>query len=226
MYANRSALIKYILHFLAAIGLLVALSILFIDQRLTMVFKNDDWVWLLAREITHIGLFTNYFIPAFMVWFGLQIFLKWNTSKNRDRLKQIATQALWLMYCLLFSGLGVHIVKFIVGRQRPKISPDFDPHVFQPLTAHWDFHSMPSGHTQVLFTVATYFAYLFPRFKYGLYTVAFTLAFTRVMTRDHFFSDVLMGLAVGHLSTMVMLYWLLHQKKPIDPKTASTSDYV
>ncbi len=212
MYANKSALIKYNLRFLAVVGFLSILAILFIDQSLTMVFKDDDWIWLLAREITHVGLFTNYFIPAFIVWFGLQIFLKWNKSKNRDRLKQLATKALWLMYCLLFSGLCVHIFKFLVGRQRPKISPDFDPHVFQPFTTHWDFHSMPSGHSQVLFTVATYFAHLFPRFKYGIYSVAFILAFTRVMTRDHFYSDVLMGLAVGHLSTVVMLYWLSRPK--------------
>ncbi|MBL7554614.1 MAG: phosphatase PAP2 family protein [Bdellovibrionaceae bacterium] len=214
MYANKSALIKYNLRFLAVVGFLSILSILFIDQNLTLLFKNDDWVWLLAREITHVGLFTNYFIPAFIVWFGLQIFLKWSQPKNRDRLKQITTKALWLMYSLLFSGLCVHIFKFLVGRQRPKISPDFDPHVFQPFTTHWDFHSMPSGHSQVLFTVATYFAYLFPRFKYGIYSVAFILAFTRVMTRDHFYSDVLMGLAVGHLSTAVMLYWLSRRKMP------------
>lgn len=214
MYAVKAALIKYNLKFLSVIGLLAMISIFYIDQSLTMIFKDDDWKWLLAREITHVGLFTNYFIPALIVWAGVEIFLRWNKSKPRERLKKIATQALWLIYCLLFSGLCVHIFKFVVGRQRPKISPDFDPYVFQPFTTNWDFHSMPSGHSQVLFTVATYFAYLFPRFKYPIYIVAFILSFTRVMTRDHFYSDVLMGLAVGHLSTVVMLYWLTRKKMP------------
>ena len=202
------------MRFLAVVVALSTLSILFIDQNLTMVFKEDDWKWVLAREITHVGLFTNYFIPAFIVWVGVEIFLRWNKSKPRERLKRVATQSLWLMYCLLFSGLCVHILKFAVGRQRPKISPDFDPHIYQPFTTNWDFQSMPSGHAQVLFTVATYFASVFPRFKYPVYSVAFILSFTRVMTRDHFNSDVLMGLAVGHLSTAVMLYWLTQRKTP------------
>lgn len=211
--ANKAALIKYVSSFIAVITLLALTSIFFLDQHLTSLFKNDDWKWLLAREVTHVGLFTNYFIPAFIVWFGLSIFTKWNKSKTQERLKTVATQALWLMYCLLFSGFCVHVFKFLVGRQRPKISTTFDPDVFHPLTMHWDFHSMPSGHSQVLFTVATFFAFLFPRLKYGIYSVAFIFAFTRVMTRDHFYSDVLVGLAVGHLSTLVMLYWLSQRKK-------------
>ncbi len=214
MYPNNAALVKYCTKFFAVVIALALVSIFFIDQNLTLLFKDDDWKWLLAREVTHVGLFTNYFIPALIVWFGLQIFIKWNKAKPREHLKQIATQALWLMYCLLFSGFCVHVFKFLIGRQRPKISPDFDPFIFQPFSTHWDFHSMPSGHSQVLFTVATFFAHLFPRFKYGVYSVAFIFAFTRVATRDHFYSDVLMGMAVGHISTLVLLYWLLRQKKP------------
>ncbi|MBL7542782.1 MAG: phosphatase PAP2 family protein [Bdellovibrionaceae bacterium] len=205
---TQSQLIKYCVRITTGFICLVGLCIVFIDQPLTSQFKDDDWLWLLAREVTHVGLFTNYFIPAFLIWFGAQILLRWKKSKNRQRLKLIATQALWLMYCLLFSGLWTHILKFSFGRQRPKISPLFDPYEFQFFNTHWDFHSLPSGHSQVVFTVATFLAFMFPRFKYGFYSVAFVMGFTRVMTRDHFFSDVLAGLAVGHLSTIIMLFWL------------------
>lgn len=209
---TKPKLLKYCFVFLAVIGSISLLSIFFLDQAFTTVFKDDDWVWLLAREVTHVGLFTNYFIPAFMLWIGAQILLKWNKTKNRDRVIHIATSALWLMYCLLFSGLWTHVFKFLIGRQRPKISPDFDPHIFQPFNMHWDWQSMPSGHSQVLFTFATFLAFIFPRFKYGFYSLAFVFSFTRVMTRDHFYSDVLMGVTVGHLSTVLLLFWLARRK--------------
>lgn len=186
---------------------------LLLDQDLTTLFKDDDLKWKIAREITNVGLFENYFVPAFILWAGAQILLKWNKTKNRHRMQYIATQATWLMYCLLFSGLWTHIFKFLIGRQRPKISPAFDPYIFQPFTAHWDFHSLPSGHSQVMFTVATFLAFVLPKYKYGFYSVAFIMAFTRVMTRDHFYSDVLMGLAVGHLASVVLLYWLSQRNK-------------
>lgn len=218
---TKPQLIRYCLTLALVFICLVQFSILFVDQPLTMQFKDDDWLWLLAREVTHIGLFTNYFIPAFLVWFGAQVILRWNKTKNRERIKLIATQALWLMYCLLFSGLWTHILKFTFGRQRPKISPDFAPFEFYPINTHWDFHSLPSGHSQVVFTVATFLAFLFPRFKYGFYIVAFIMAFTRVMTRDHFFSDVLAGLAVGHIATTVTLYWLYGRHQEIVRKNYS-----
>jgi membrane-associated phospholipid phosphatase len=214
MYLNKAALINHCLRVFGVITVLAVLSIFFLDQNLTLLFKEDDWKWILAREITHIGLFTNYFIPAFIVWAAAWILLKWNKAKDRHRVQHIGTQALWLMYSLLFSGFWVHLFKAIIGRQRPKISPDFDPHVFQPFTTHWDFHSMPSGHTQVLFTFATFLAFQFPKYLKGFYFVAFIMAFTRVMTRDHFYSDVLMGVAVGHLPTVVLLYWLSQRNSP------------
>ncbi len=213
--AKKSDLINYCCYYLVATIIVVGVCVYYIDQDFTLLFKDDDRVWLVAREITNVGLFTNYFIPAFIVWLGAMVLLRWNSPKNRERIKKVETLATWLMYCLLFSGLWVHIIKSIVGRQRPKISPDFDPRVFQPFITHWDYHSMPSGHAQVMFTVATFIAFLFPNYKYGFYFIAFAMAFTRVMTRDHFFSDVIMGIAVGHIPTVILLHWISRKNYPV-----------
>ena len=206
-------LVKYNVYVFGIVFVLVCISIVFLDQNLTTLFKDDDWKWQFARDITNIGLFENYFVPAFLVWAGTWSVLKWNLgSFNRDVLKRVCRQSTWLMYSLLFSGVFTHVIKPIVGRQRPFVSDDFEPFVFSPLTTFFDptgyFHSMPSGHAQVLFTVATFLAFSMPRFKVGFYLLAFLLAFTRVVTRDHFFSDVLMGALVGHLTTVTLIYWL------------------
>ena len=195
---------------------LVILSILFLDQKITWLFKEDDWKWLFAREITNIGLFSHYFFIALA---GLAISfyfikIKKNTSAQVIRFLE---KSKVLVYTLLFSGIWVHIFKFLFGRQRPKISPDFSPHVFQPLTTNWDFHSLPSGHTQVLFCVASFLAFYYPRYRYFFFILAGLLSFTRVMTRDHFFADVMMGALVGHLST-VWLYTYLIKKNVIHLK--------
>lgn len=213
--AKKSDVVNYCSYFLVLTFILVGICVYYIDLDMTLLFKDDDWYWLIAREITHVGLFTNYFIPAFILWMGAMVLLRWGNVKNRALVRRIETQATWLMYCLLFSGLWVHVIKALVGRQRPKISPTFDPHVFQPFITHWDFHSMPSGHSQVVFTVATFISFLFPKYKYGFYFVAFLMAFTRVMTRDHFLSDVIMGIAVGHIPTVILLNWISRRNQPV-----------
>ncbi len=211
-------IIRYDAYVFVAVSILACLSLVFLDQNMTTLFKDDDWKWQFARDITNIGLFENYFVPAFLVWTGTWSVIKWNLgSMNRDVLRRVCLQSSWLMYSLLGSGILTHIIKPIFGRQRPFVTTNFEPHVFNPMTTFFEpsgyFHSLPSGHAQVLFTVATFFAFSIPRFRVGFYLVAFLLAFTRVATRDHFFSDILIGALVGHLTTVTLLFWLFKRNQ-------------
>lgn len=182
-------------------------SISFFDQKITYYFKDDDWKWLFAREITNIGLFSNYFIAALTV-LAICLYLIKLKRVAHPKVYSFYRKSQIMIYSLLFSGLCLQFFKFLFGRQRPKISPDFDPHAFYPFSTHWNFHSMPSGHTQVLFCVATFFSYYYPQKKYFFYLLATALSFTRVMTRDHFFADILIGALVGHLTCLWLFYFL------------------
>jgi len=66
-------------------------------------------------------------------------------------------------------------------------------------------HSFPSGHTSIAFQSAS-----FIHFRYGLapaapaYGVAAFVGYSRVQARKHFVEDVLVGLAIGVISSRVV----------------------
>lgn len=186
---------------------LVILSALFLDQSLALFFKQPEQLslWLLARNITNVGLSEHYFIGAFLLY----VFARW----IRPQYSRLRTWSRYFLLSLLGSGVLVHLVKFSVGRQRPHRSPDFDPTTFHPFTTHWDFHSFASGHTQVMFTVATMFAVAFPKAKWLFFAVAAFFGFTRVVTHDHFLSDVIGGAVVGYVGTLTTLFLIQRWEK-------------
>lgn len=78
-----------------------------------------------------------------------------------------------------------------------------------------DKTSFPSGHTAEAFTTATFLSEEFgERYKwvpYLSYSIASSVGVLRVMNNKHYLSDVLVGAAIGYLSTKVA-YWT-HQYK-------------
>ncbi|GEM_PF-6512447 len=120
-----------------------------------------------------------------------------------------------LFFSLILSGLAVHVVKFVLGRLRPYIEPGCQSDQFNMFTTNYQFQSFPSGHSQVSFTVATFFAFYLSSFKinglfkktiiFSFYLLSAILAFTRVVTKDHFLSDVVMGSFLGWYVTYLYL---------------------
>lgn len=185
------------------IGMALALiSALTLDQSVSLYFKQPELepVWLFARNITNAGLSEHYFALALILY----VFAKW----VRPQFVQTRIWARNFFFALIVSGIFVHIVKFCFGRQRPHKSEVFDPYVFHPFTTHWDFHSFASGHTQVMFTVATMFAVAFPRARWVFFAIAAFFGFTRVIIHDHFLSDVIGGAVVGYIGATTALYWV------------------
>lgn len=197
---NSSRFWKVWLGILAGIGVLVLLSLFFVDQRFAQHFGSPEMasIWLFHREITEIGAAEWYFVLAFL---GL-IFANYRKK------------AAYLLACLLSSGLVVHVIKFCIGRARAHKAPDQDPFTFDPFNFHHHWQSFPSGHSQTLFTVATVLAYLFPKTTPWIMVVAFYLALTRAITLAHFTSDVFAGAAVGILVSAFTLKVLVRKYGP------------
>ena len=72
----------------------------------------------------------------------------------------------------------------------------------------WDYHSFVSGHSQVMFTVATMFSLAFPKLRWFFVSIAAFFAFTRVVIHDHFLSDIIGGAVVGVVGSMTATYWV------------------
>lgn len=194
-------------------GLILAgASALFIDQPIALWFSlpETESYRKFAFAITDIGLSEHWFILAILVFFGSWMLLKIKTNLRSDLNLRVLNLKNWgahQFFALCTSGLLLQISKHLVGRQRPHISPERYPFVFRPLTNHWDWHSFPSGHTQTLFCVATVVGCLLPKQRLLFWIIAGLLAFTRVMSVQHFCSDVIGGALLGIFGSQLSLYY-------------------
>lgn len=159
-----------------------------------------------AREITNIALATFYLLSSFLLYiFSKWLFPKLKYFENKSLL--VDKLRIWSGFtfaAFAFNGITVQLLKAIIGRQRPHLTETFETFNFDPLTHDWYWHSMPSGHTQVMFTAATVLALAFPKFKWGFYLIALTIAFTRVILHQHFLSDFILGSGIGIIGTLIV----------------------
>lgn len=188
------------------------LSVFFWDLPVANYFNQQELgsVYYYSREITNIGYSIHYFLIAligiiFSKWIHPNTdFFKKNISEEQNH--QIKKWSVFSFKALLLVGVLVNVMKFIVGRKRPHVSENFYPLNFDffNLDSHW--HSLPSGHAQVLFTVATIAMLIWPKKKYLFLILATLLTFTRVSIHQHFLSDVVAGATIGYLGTLWLHY--------------------
>jgi membrane-associated phospholipid phosphatase len=209
---NRKWLIRHTLIVSLASFVAILIGFFWLDLVIALYFKQPelDFVYHYSREVTNIGYSIHYFIAALS---GL-VFAKYiypNTLYFKNRItenanKKIFDWSLFLIKSLVFVGLLLQIIKIIFGRQRPHLDPNLYNLNFTPFTFHHHWHSFPSGHAQVVFTVAAVLLLIWPRQKFLFLGVAVFFAFTRVVIHQHFLSDIIGGACIGYLGTL----WLLN----------------
>ncbi len=180
--------------------LLIVVCYFFVDQRFALFFGAPEQVkvWLFHRHITEIGNAEPYIVLALLG-------LLWKKVRKYS--------AYWLA-CLLFSGLALHILKFLVGRERPHMTPEHNPSIFEFFSIHHHYQSFPSGHSQTLFSTATFIAFLFPKTFPWVFALALYLASTRAIVLAHFTSDVWAGAFLGLLVSAITLRRLVQRYGP------------
>ncbi|AFY03269.1 phosphatase PAP2 family protein [Bdellovibrio bacteriovorus] len=210
LLSDPKKLIRHILKVTLIALALAGLALVFVDQQASLYFAEQEVKGLIrapARILTDIALSEYYFVGSLLVW----IFCKWIGPRlsflqtHLDRVDYYRRWALNFFVALIVAGVITHIIKFTVGRQRPHKTPDFDPYVFDHFTTHWHWHSFSSGHSQVIFTVATMLSVAFPRFKWFWIPFAMLICLTRVVVHDHFVSDIIFGACVGYVGTLLAL---------------------
>lgn len=203
-------LTRHVLTVLGVALILAAVFGFFFDQKIALYFGQADVreiYWLTARELTNIGLSEHYFIIAigswaFCAWLAPRMKMFTGKEKGVDYFRR---WGLNFLVALIVSGILTHTFKFLVGRQRPHKTPDFEPFTFNPMTTHWDYHSFSSGHSQVMWTVATMFAVAFPKFRWVWIVFAVAICSTRAIIHDHFLSDIIFGSALGYVGSLLAM---------------------
>ncbi len=160
------------------------------------------------RRVTDLALGDHYFFITGMLLVLSAIAAKLKFGENVQRvLVKIRTWSVLSLIALVSVGLALLSLKFLFGRKRPHIDPAYESLHFEPFNLHWNWHSFPSGHSQVIFVVATLLGLLIPKAKWPLLIFALAIALTRVVTQQHFLSDVLVGSALGYLGTKWVHAW-------------------
>lgn len=91
----------------------------------------------------------------------------------------------------------VRVAKVVIGRARPDIYLKKGVYGFHGFEWNHHFHSFPSGHTLMIFTLATSLSLAFPRWGTPLFSLATILAISRVFLAKHYLSDVMGTAAIG-----------------------------
>ncbi|MCX7978865.1 MAG: phosphatase PAP2 family protein, partial [Bdellovibrionaceae bacterium] len=209
---NKERLLQHSLRVGSMALILATLSFFTLDQPVSSWFQHPQqtWLWLLGREVTNIGLAE----PWIVLTITLLVVLRWVTpriqrlQKHKERLGHLRNWSLCFLISLAASGVVIHVLKILTGRQRPHKTELANHDVFSPINFHWDFQSFPSGHSQTLMVVATMASILWPQGRLLFFTLGVALAFTRVMSTSHFISDVVIGCAIGYLGTLWCIYKL------------------
>jgi membrane-associated phospholipid phosphatase len=92
------------------------------------------------------------------------------------------------------------ITKTVIGRGRPYKQDS--QYYTSPLTFDNDYNSFPSGHITLAFAYSTVMANEVDNvlWKIGWYTAAGLVGYSRIYHNQHWFSDTLMGAAIGYFS--------------------------
>lgn len=182
-----------------------------VDQSLAEFFLNPDhvFIWQRFRDFTNVGLAEPYFALSLGAWLCGRYIPSFISSQAQEPLRtHWQTLARWgklFLVSLITSGIAVHALKFLVGRQRPHKSIEHTPFVFEPFNWHWHWQSFPSGHSQVMMVVAFWLSLLLPKFRKLIFALALLVCFSRVGTGDHFLSDTIMGGVIG----LLISRWIL-----------------
>lgn len=176
--------------------LIIVVSYFFIDVPVARCFHaqsqeiRDIFEW-----ITKAGVSTAYLIASF----GLFVFFRWIREHRR-----YADRALLFFSTIALSGIVTNIVKFLVGRLRPKMLFEKGLYGFDPFHVGYEFNSLPSGHATTVFAIATTCSFFWPKYRIFFFIIAAIVALSRLVLSAHYLGDVLAGACIGTMTAIVM----------------------
>ena len=209
--------------------LLEAIAIFCVDRPLAeYLHKHPPAAQPFFHVVECFGLGYPYLVPsalafALLRWGGgLERLRRWDSS-----MRAMAQIPLFLFAAVAVSGIAADILKIVVGRTRPKLLFADGTYGFTWFGWRADHWSFPSGHAATAAAVMTVLWCLWPRSIWIYAAAAALVGIARVVTGQHYLSDVIAGAVIGVLTTRALASWILRPRPAvaISGEAGAASDY-
>ncbi|WP_189435969.1 phosphatase PAP2 family protein [Pseudovibrio japonicus] len=193
---------------------LIGLCLLFLDKGTYHWVKDlPPQLGPLFRMLSNMGESWWMLIPSFVL---IIVLLSCNVKKHdrRRKTQQLAfvIYSSYIFSTVAISGILVVILKWNIGRARPKLFEDVGAFYFDLFAWSGKYTSFPSGHATSAAAFSTALAFLFPRQKFPIIIFGLWVAFGRVFVGAHYPSDVIAGFALGSIVCILITRWFANRK--------------
>lgn len=197
-----------------AVAALVSLAVLavvsaFFDERIAAAAIDlPPAVVAVAAWMSVLGRSGYMFVAAGLVLLAAVVGRRPRSTRWTAALTVLRERALYIVAVLAVSGALAQVIKYAVGRARPRLLPGFGAYRFDPFSMDISYASFPSGHAATVFAMATALGLLLPRCRLPLFLLAAVIAVSRIAVEAHYLSDVVVGAALGVASAQVLAWTL------------------
>jgi membrane-associated phospholipid phosphatase len=169
-------------------------------------------LWRLGFRITDLAKGGPWIGGAAIVYLATQAMMEFRGET--PFLREVTDYSLALLGSFVVGSVVLHAIKIFIGRRRPRDDAEHGLYGFRYFTWELQFDSFPSGHAMTMACVAVVLSAALPILSVLWLGIALFFGLLRAFLTAHFFSDVLVGAAIGILATREIMLFLFPHLTP------------